>query len=247
MFQDHRGGDTDPGSGAVGGDIQFPRRDAGHVDRQPQSFFVVADPLVRAGQGLGALRHPQFEIDVDLLQGDLGSLALGHLMLELFVQGHQRARLLVQLGEDRDLRAKHVGTDRFAQVVDAAHAVGFEHLLLLRDVGREEENRHIPRAVPLLDQGGQLDAVHIRHPDVEDQRPEVLPQHRQQGLVGGVGPHQRAAERLEHHLQRVEVARLIVDDQDLDAFVVHGADASQRYNHTRSSDSNWSWFTGLAM
>ena len=103
------------------------------------------------------------------------------------------------------------------------------------------------RAVPLLDQGGQLDAVHVRHPDVEDQRPEVLPQHRQQGLVGGVGPHQRAAERLEHHLQRVEVARLIVDDQDLDAFVVHGAHAGHRYSHTRSSDSSWSVFTGLAM
>ena len=50
----------------------------------------------------------------------------------------------------------------------------------------------------------------------------------------------------EHHLERIEVARLVVDDQDLDV-LVHASPSAQRYSQTRSSDSNWSVFTGLAM
>ena len=57
----------------------------------------------------------------------------------------------------------------------------------------------------------------------------------------------RAADRLQHDLERVEVARLVVDDQDLDVFGSSCVDRAQRYSHTRSSDSSWSVLTGLAM
>ena len=67
----------------------------------------------------------------------------------------------------------------------------------------------------------QLDAAHPRHPDVEDDRGELLPQHRQQRFVSRLGPHDTAAAAVEHRLERVEVARLVVDDQQRDVFVVH--------------------------
>ena len=45
-----------------------------------------------------------------------------------------------------------------------------------------------------------------------------------------------------------EVTRLIIDEQQVDGFVHRGTElGAQRYNHTRSSDNNWSVLTGLAM
>ena len=48
----------------------------------------------------------------------------------------------------------------------------------------------------------------------------------------------------EHGLERVEVARLVVDEQRMS---MTASASPQRYNQTRSSDSSCSVFTGLAM
>ena len=73
-------------------------------------------------------------------------------------------------------------------------------------------------------------------------------QQREQRLVGRLRAHERAAGSLEHRLERVEVPRLVVDDQDLDGSLGQPSIArAQRYSQTRSSDSSWSVFTGLAM
>ena len=70
---------------------------------------------------------------------------------------------------------------------------------------------------------------------------------REQRLVGRLWRARAAPAAVEHRLERVEVPRLVVDDQHLDVFVRHGLLGNQRYSHTRSSDSSWSVFTGLAM
>ena len=59
--------------------------------------------------------------------------------------------------------------------------------------------------------------------------------------VGIAGPQQRVALAIEHGLERVEVARLVVDEEQLDVIVRH------RYNHTRSKLRSWSVLTGFAM
>ena len=55
-----------------------------------------------------------------------------------------------------------------------------------------------------------------------------------------------APARGEHDLERVQIPRLVVDDENLDV-LAHAISPVQRYSHTRRSDSNWSVFTGLAM
>jgi hypothetical protein len=113
-------------------------------------------------------------------------------------------------------------------------------------VCRQKEDRHVAGPPALLDQVRQLDPVHPRHPDVEDDRGEVVLQHGDERLITRLRAHERAAARLEHDLQRIQVARVIVDDEDPGVFRFRGHGA-HRYSHTRSSDSNSSVFTGLAM
>jgi hypothetical protein len=89
-------------------------------------------------------------------------------------------------------------------------------------VGREEQDGDVLGAFALLDQVRKIDPAEPRHANVEDDRGKILPQHREQRFVGRLRTHHTTAGPLEHRLQRIEVPRLIVDDQESDVFVVHG-------------------------
>ena len=199
-----------------------------------------------AGQRLGPLQDPRLEFVVHLLQRRLRGLAFGRLALQRLVEVGEGPRLAEQLDEDADLGAQDVGVDRLAQVVDGADAVALQHLVLVGAVRGEEEYRDVLGSLARLDEPGQLDAGHAGHADVEDDRREVVSEQRQQRLVRRMRPHQDALGRRQHRLERVEVARLIVDDQDLGR-IGHLHHVAHRYSHTRSSDNSWSVFTGLAM
>ncbi len=56
-----------------------------------------------------------------------------------------------------------------------------------------------------LDELGQLEPVHARHPDVEHDRGEVVLQQREQRLVGRLRADQPAAAGVQDGLQRVQV------------------------------------------
>jgi hypothetical protein len=63
----------------------------------------------------------------------------------------------------------------------------------------------------LLDDGGGLEAVEPRHPDVEQDHGELLTQQEPERLLARAGAHQRAGERLEHGREGDQVVWLVVD------------------------------------
>src|SRR5581483_9143655 len=69
----------------------------------------------------------------------------------------QLPRLLPELDEDADLRAKDVRVDRLEDVVDRAGRVAAEDLQVVLGGGGEKDDRDVLRALALLDQGGRLE------------------------------------------------------------------------------------------
>ena len=83
------------------------------------------------------------------------------------------ARLAVELGEHPDLGAQHLRHDRHRHVVDRAHLVAAQAV----DVGevdrRDEDDRGLLEARMLADHRGQLEAVELRHADVDQHDGDV--------------------------------------------------------------------------
>src|SRR5580704_8437305 len=72
------------------------------------------------------------------------------------------------------------------------------------------------RTFALLDQVGQLDAVHPGHLDVEYDRGELAFEQQKQRLLCGLGPDQVVFRRLQQTLEDVEIADLIIDQKNVD-------------------------------
>ena len=158
------------------------------------------------------------------------------------------AGLAEQLDEHRDLRSQDVRVDRFAQVVDRADAVAAQDVFVVEQVGGQEEDGDVLRALPLLDQMRQLDAADARHPDVEDDRRKVLPQHREQRFVGRLRHARRGSpppSSIASSASRLRGSSSTISS--VTSSFSHDLIGDQRYSHTRSSDSSWSVLTGLAM
>ena len=120
------------------------------------------------------LRHRVCELAVPLLARPLERVEL------LLVQLHRLlldlAALLPQLDEHRDLRAQDVRVDRLEDVVDRAGRVAAIDVRLVLRERRHEDDRDVPRALALLDQRRELEAVEVRHLDVEQDAREVVEQ-----------------------------------------------------------------------
>ena len=124
-------------------------------------------------------------------------------------------RLLVQVDEDRHLRPQHLGVERLEHVVDGADRVAAEDLLLLLVDRGQEDDRDVLGLRPLLDHLGGLEAVHVRHLDVEQDHREVVMQQPLERLLAGPRLDHVDRQRVEHRAQRQQVLRLVVDDQDV--------------------------------
>ena len=70
-------------------------------------------------------------------------------------------------------------------------------------------------ALALLDQLRRLEAVEHRHLDVEQDDRDLVEQELAESLLPGMGVEQVLLERLEDGLQRKQVLRSVVDEQDV--------------------------------
>ena len=70
----------------------------------------------------------------------------------------------------------------------------------------------------LLDHLRELVAVDLRHADIEHDDREVVGEQCQQRFVGRLGAHQPVVRRSQHRLERIEIARLIVDEENVGRF-----------------------------
>ncbi len=90
-----------------------------------------------------------------------------------------------ELDEHRDLRPQHLGLDRELDVVDRPQRVAACHAGLELAHRGHEDDRRLLGAGPPADQAGGLEAVELRHVDVEQDHRELVAQERAQRLVPG--------------------------------------------------------------
>ena len=97
----------------------------------------------------------------------------------------------------------------------------------------------------LVDEPRGLEAIHVRHADVEQHHRELLAHQLLERLEARARRHQVLAELAQHRLVREQARRLVVDQQDVD--LLGGAPtrlpvrlerALQRCSHIRTSDSS---------
>jgi len=133
----------------------------------------------------------------------------------LVLGAHDRV-LPRELDERGYLRAKDVRIIWLEEIVDCADVVAASDVArVLADRG-EEDDRHVARARPPAKERGGLETVHLRHLHVEQDDGEL----HLQRVLQRLDPGRRAddvhvLERLEDRLQRQEVRRLVVDDEDI--------------------------------
>ena len=159
---------------------------------------------------------------------------------EHLVGARAGAALALEVAEDADLRAQHVGLEGLEHVVDGARLVAAGDL---GDVGAhrgQEDDRRRAAALAPADELRGLEAVHARHLHVEQDDGEVLLQQRLERLLARPGRAQAHLQRLEHRREREQVLRPVVDEQDARRVVY-------RCSHTRMRESSWSTSTGLVM
>ena len=164
----------------------------------------------------------------------------------------------VQLDEHRDLRPQHLGLDGELDVVDGPQRVAARHPGLELAHRGHEDDRRLLRAGPPADQAGGLEAVELRHVDVEQDHRELVAQERAQRLVPGArGGHLHADVR-QDRLERQQLVGAVVDQQHVHGrgrFLAqcdvsgmgHLQDRFQRWSQLRSCATRWSASTGFAM
>jgi hypothetical protein len=148
--------------------------------------------------------------------GQLGG-ALGDLLLQHAIE---LALLLDQPEVGADLVDQQVVVDRLEQVVHGADGEAALLELLGLEGRGEEDDGDVAGALAQLEHGGGLEAVHLRHLDIEDDEVDVRVL---QGDVDGLWP--EVASRIATSMcsrsgaQREQVVRVIVDDQQFESGV----------------------------
>ena len=162
-----------------------------------------------------ALWHHVQEVTVALLAGPQQRVALVlaqqlRLRLELFL-------LEIEIDEHLRLRAENVRIEGLHQIVDRPLGVAAKDVGGVASHRRDEDDRNVAAARPLLDQAGGLKPVQARHLDVQQDEREVAPQELPERLLARGGGDQLVPERGEDRLQRHHVRGVVIHQQDAGA------------------------------
>jgi hypothetical protein len=103
----------------------------------------------------------------------------------------------------------------------------------------------MPGGRPLAQHRRHLEAVQAGHLHVEQDQRELLLEQPPQRLRTRLGMHQALAERLEDRLQRHEICRAVVDQEDAGLLVFHGRPGHGAVHNLSSSMSSCE-LTGFA-
>jgi len=106
------------------------------------------------------------------------------------------------------------GIERLRQVVDAAIFVPARDVGLVAVDRGDEDDRDLSRARVGADQRRGLEAVEVRHLHVEQDDRELVDQQRLQRLAPRAGRHQPLAQRRQRRLERHQIRRVVVYQQD---------------------------------
>ena len=118
-----------------------------------------------------ALLDAQFELLIELLQSgarlfEIGR-PLGDALLEIRVQPLECACLAIQFREDAHFGAQYLRHHRHRHVIDPARFISPEPVQIRQVNGGDENQRRLLKAGVLADHRGELEAVQVRHLDVD--------------------------------------------------------------------------------
>src|SRR4051812_10200571 len=177
--------------------------------------------------------------------------SLGDTLFELDIEPFQIPGLAIEFGEDLDLRPQHLGNDRDWDVIDRPRLVAAQAVEIGNLDGRHEDDRNLLEARVVADHGGELEAIELRHRDVEQDEGDIHLQQLLKRLPRGTRLDQVLAQLTQNDLIAEQLGRLIIHEEDVDpilALRVHdgAVPVCHRCSHMRSAESNCSVLTGFA-
>jgi hypothetical protein len=120
----------------------------------------------------------------------------------------------MEVDEDAHLRAEDLRGERLDQVIDGSERVRGEDARLVRVMCGQEDDRRASVSLSLADEGCGLEAVHPAHLDIEEDDRVVATEEVAECLFAGACADERFPETLEERLERGEVGRTVVDEED---------------------------------
>jgi hypothetical protein len=151
----------------------------------------------------------------------------------------------VQVDEHADLRAQHVGRHRHQQVVHRLERVAPGEMRLVAEGGEKDDGR-VLGARPPADQRRGLEAVHVRHADVEEDHGEVALEQRAQRVAPRADRDDAGRHVGQDRRDGGQLVRRVVHHQDGRELGIPRHGIRQRATQIRSSPSNWSVSMGFA-
>ena len=131
------------------------------------------------------------------------------------------AALLVQGHEDVDLALHGIDIERLVQEVDGAAFIALEGEIHFLAGRRDEDDGDVARLLRAAHQLRQLKTIHFRHLHVEDGQREIVLQQQGQRLFARGGLVDAAVALADQRIERAQVFRQIVDDQQFGACFIH--------------------------
>ena len=154
--------------------------------------------------------------EVPFERQDLALLSPFAPALQLLAHAATPFRRLTQamLQEPGDRLLEILGAERLCHVFVGAAVLAPEDVLLLAPGGQEDHGRHLGRGVR-LDLAADLEAVHLRHHDVDDHEIGAVGRELPEGRFAVLRDQDLVAEALEVDLKELADVRRVVGDQDL--------------------------------
>jgi hypothetical protein len=143
-------------------------------------------------------------------------------------------RLAIEIDENVHLRLEDQGLDRLEDVVDGSRSVAAEHVQVVLVERRQEQDRHPRRARTAADEPCDLVPVDARHLYVEENDRKVVPQDVPQSRFAAICGHDLDAGRAQHLLDGEEIARIVIDRQNLGGDEIRSGTSQSRARDVRS-------------
>ena len=171
-----------------------------------------------------------------LQQARRGSLELGRALgdpaLELVIELLELPGLAIELGEDLHLRAQDFRNHRNRNIVHGTHLVSAQSVDVGEKNGGNEDDRRLLEPRMIADHGSELEAVQLRHANIDQDDGNLVLEQLLQRLAGRRRLDQVLTEVTQNDLVAQKLGWLVVDQEDVD--------------HILNADSSCSVFTGLA-
>ena len=138
---------------------------------------------------------------------------------ELGVETVELSGFAIQLNKDLHLCLENFRDHGHRHIVDRAGAIAFQEIVGFEAHGRNEDDRRLLMPRVISDHRRKLEPVEIGHADVHQDDRDLGFQKSRQRFLGGRRLDQCRVQAVEDRLVSKELARLVIDKQDVDRII----------------------------